>query len=710
MRPAAAMNPLAPTTSRAPATALAPSAAHAATPAADPGRPQRDSSLTAIGLVLGPAALIVFMGFNAGGYFPATQALAAILLTQVLLVRMLQAEHPFAGLGGATLAAIAALGAYAALTLVSALWSHTTGGALIEFERVWLYLLVLAVFGSLPASAANVRRLIRGLALGIAIVCLAGLTSRVAPDVWHTAPDVANQRLSYPVTYWNALGLLAALGILFSAQLTCSLAERRLTRVLAAAVLPLLAATLFFTFSRGAIAALAIGLTVYVLVARPRALLGGALATIPPAAALLVFAYRANLLDTVNPATGPAVAQGHRVALVAILCSIACAAVRLLCAARLDARLAATIARRSTGRGTRIAAIAGVALTAAVAVPALGVPATLAHDWTRFAGGATPKGERSDLRQRLTDPSNDNRTELWRVAVSAFSESPLHGHGAGTFQRSWERARPRYMYVVDAHSLYLQAMAELGVPGTVLLAALIGVVIAGLAAGARGARRSIYGALLAAGVVWALHAGVDWDWQMPVVTIPFFAAAGLALGPRRGAGRTGDRFGWTPRQDARLMLGLACLATLALPVLLIGSQRRLGEAEHALYASNCDTATRAAASSVGWLAVRSQPYEVLGFCDLRRGLPHLGMQAMEQAVAHDQRSWETWYALAVARASAGLDPRPDLTRAARLNPLDPLVRRALRRLEGSSATGWVTGGAVVLAEALASNRLSIRPA
>jgi hypothetical protein len=252
------------------------------------------------------------------------------------------------------------------------------------------------------------------------------------------------------------------------------------------------------------------------------------------------------------------------------------------------------------------------------------------------------------------------------------------------------------MYVVDAHSLYLQAMAELGVPGIALLAVLIGVALGGLAVRARGAHRSVYGALLAAGAVWALHAGVDWDWEMPVVTIPFIAAAGLALGPRGVDERAGERLGWAPSRDTRLMLGLACLATLALPVLVIGSQRRLGEAEHALYASNCDAATRAAISSVGWLDVRSQPYEVLGFCDLRRGLPHLGVQAMTQAVVRDRGSWETWYALAIARASAGLDPRSELARAA--------------RLEGANATGWAAGGAVVRAQALASNRLSIEPA
>src|SRR5207244_3324800 len=166
----------------------------------------------------------------------------------------------------------------------------------------------------------NLRWLIRGVVLGSSIVCLAGLISRVAPDVWHTAPDVANERLSFPVTYWNALGLLAALGIVFALHLTSTLAERRLVQVLSAGVLPLLAATLFFTFSRGAIATGVIGVAAYMLLARPRGLLSGVLAIAPGTAALILVAYHANLLDTVDPTTAAAIAQGHRVALAAAIC------------------------------------------------------------------------------------------------------------------------------------------------------------------------------------------------------------------------------------------------------------------------------------------------------------------------------------------------------------------------------------------------------
>ncbi|HEX3451671.1 MAG TPA: O-antigen ligase family protein, partial [Solirubrobacteraceae bacterium] len=613
-------------------------------------------------------------------------------------------RDPFEGLAPAARVAIGCLVLYAALTLSSALWSHSTSRALIEFDRAWMYLLVLVLFATVRASAANLRWLIRGLAVGAWIVCLAGLISRVAPDVWHTAPDVSNQRLSYPVTYWNALGLLASLGIILTLHLTCTRRERRLMRVLAAGVLPLLAATLFFTFSRGAIAAGAIGLVVYVVVARPTALLSGVLATVPATAALVVIAFHANLLDTVDPTTPAAVAQGHRVALAAVVCSLVCATLRLLLAARVDSRLHRTGGRRWTDSPRIRATIAGAAAAVVAVALALGAPHAVARDWNRFFSGVAPRGNQGDLRQRLTDPSNNGRSDLWKVAVRGFTAEPVHGHGAGTYQTLWDRERPRFAYTVNAHSLYLQTMAELGVPGLLLLVTLIATVLVGLARRARGPKRSLYGALLAVGVVWAVHAGVDWDWEMPVVTLPFFAAAGLALSPRGGA--LGRR---TIGRAPRIVLAGLCLAAVVLPVLLIGSQSRLTQAERALYASNCAKADAAANSSIDWLGARPEPYEILGFCDLQRGLPTLAVAQMRRAVRRDPSSWERYYALALAQASAGIDPRPAAARALQMNPHEPLTQQAVTQLRGANPSRWVRAARTVRAAALTSNDLSIVP-
>ncbi len=664
------------------------------------------SELGLIGLMLLPGALIVFLGFNAGGYFPGTPAVAALVLTQILLVRIVQARHPFEGLAPMTLVAIGALACYAALTLVSGIWSHSVSRALIEFDRAWLYLLVLVLFGTVQASTENMRWLVRGLVLGVSIVCVSGLVTRLLPNVWHTAPGVSNERLSYPVTYWNTLGLLASLGIVLAFHLSCSLSERRVVRVLAAGVLPLLALTLFFTFSRGAMLACGIGMVSYLLVARPRGLPSAVIAVVPTTAVLILLAYRANLLDTLDPTTRRAVAQGHHLALAAGVCVLVSMAARLLLASVLDRRL-----RRSTRRPRLDASLKRGAMLAAVAVAvavvaffALGAPHALAHDWDRFIGGASTTAKGGDLRRRLTDPSNDGRTPLWRVALRGFSASPLHGAGAGMYQTLWDRERSQFAYVINAHSLYLQAMAELGVPGLLLLLVLVGATILGLGLRARGRQRTLYGALLAAAVVWALHAGVDWDWEMPVVTIGFFAIAGLALS---SSGQAGS--GWVPSHNTRLVLALFCLATVALPVSIIGSQTRLGQAEHALYASDCAAATPAALSSIGWLDVRPEPYEIVGFCDIQRGRPRQAITAMREARSHDPGSWEAYYALAIAQASAGIDPRANVMQALRMNPREPLTREAAKQLDGSSPTGWVKHAGVVRAAALKSNDLSIVP-
>lgn len=673
-------------------------------PVTDDAPDTRAGNLAVTALMLLPGALIVFMGFNAGGSFPTTPAVAALVLAQVLLVRIMLSRHPFEGLAPATLVAIAALGFYALLTFASARWSHSTSRALIEFDRAWLYLLILVLFGTIRVSRQDLRWLVRGLVAGISVVCVAGLISRVLPNVWHTAPDVSNQRLSYPVTYWNTLGLLAALGIVLAFHLTCALSERRFARILAAAVVPLLAATLFFTFSRGAMAAVAVGLAVYVLVARPRGLLSGALATLPATTALVVVAYHANLLDTIDPTTPAAVAQGHHVAVAAGICAAMCAALRLLFVIALDPRLRRISGTALMSRNTRLAAIAGAAGVAVAIGIALGVPHTVQNDWHRFLSGAPTHSSKGDLRARLTDPSNDGRTDLWRVALHGFSASPLHGHGAGMYQTLWDRNRPAFSYVVNAHSLYLQAMAELGLPGLLLLLIAIAAVLVGLGRRARSSRRSLYGALLAAGVVWALRAGVDWDWEMPVVTLVFFAVAGAALSPRRGSGS-----GWVPSQNSRMILGLLCLFTAVAPVLIIGSQRRLEDAEHALYASDCAKASSASLSSIGWLDVRPEPYEVLGLCDIERGLPRLGVAAMKRAVHDDPGSWETYYALALAQGASGVDPRPAAARALRMNPFEALTRQEVREFRTSSPTEWVNRAATVRAAALASNDLSIVP-
>jgi O-antigen ligase len=123
-----------------------------------------------------------------------------------------------------------------------------------------------------------------------------------------------------------------------------------------------------------------------------------------------------------------------------------------------------------------------------------------------------------------------NRYQYWRVAVRVFADHPLRGTGTAGFRVEWLRRRTIGEQAKDAHSLYLETAAELGLVGLALLAT----VLAGVALAARRALRlapETAAGPVAVVVLWAFHAGIDWDWEMPTVTLIglAFAAALLAL-------------------------------------------------------------------------------------------------------------------------------------------------------------------------------------
>ena len=116
------------------------------------------------------------------------------------------------------------------------------------------------------------------------------------------------------------------------------------------------------------------------------------------------------------------------------------------------------------------------------------------------------------------DPSRlvsaqSNRYEYWRVAVNEFGDAPLRGGGSGSFRTVWLRERPIDETVRDAHSLYAETAAELGLVGLLALLVFAGGIVAM-------ARRSVGAAgAIGALAVFAIHAGLDWDWELPALTL-----------------------------------------------------------------------------------------------------------------------------------------------------------------------------------------------
>src|SRR5439155_13258356 len=119
------------------------------------------------------------------------------------------------------------------------------------------------------------------------------------------------------------------------------------------------------------------------------------------------------------------------------------------------------------------------------------------------------------------------------------------------FQQLWLQRRDIAEYAQDAHSLYIETAAELGLIGVLLLGAfLIPAGIAGARVFRRPGGRVLAAGWIAASAVWLVHAGVDWDWEMPGVTLPFLALVGAAL-----AQSDEDELGRDGGQDDQRRLG-----------------------------------------------------------------------------------------------------------------------------------------------------------
>src|SRR3954468_12312253 len=211
-------------------------------------------------MLLAPAALVVYLAFNAGGFFPREVAIAVIASAQAFVLYVSLAQNPFSRLSWQMAVATSAMALFALWILASQLWSDAPGRSLLEFDRALLYLLILLTFSFIGGGAERLRFAVRVFAGVMAGVAICALITRLLPDVWPTAPGFQNNRLSFPLTYWNALGIFAGFALILCFHLTCSGREPRAIRVAAAAAVPAVATTIFFCFSRGPIYFTAIGL------------------------------------------------------------------------------------------------------------------------------------------------------------------------------------------------------------------------------------------------------------------------------------------------------------------------------------------------------------------------------------------------------------------------------------------------------------------
>jgi O-antigen ligase len=595
------------------------------------------------------AVLVVIGALSAaqGGYFPSAWNWGALGLAWAAGLAL--AFAPRISLSRAELALLGLLGALAAWVALSLAWSGSTPETIDEIQRALVYVTGALAF-LLLARLESVGVLLGAMLIALTGVCAYALATRLFPR--ELSADVfGGYRLSTPVGYWNGLGLLAAIGALLALGFAAS--QRHVfERALAAAAMPVLLCTLYFTFSRGAWVALAAG-CVLALALDPRRLrlvtTGLALAVSVGLAIWLAsqssaLTHRGSILDA-------AAHEGHRLAAwIALFAALAAATAVGLDLAERRIRVPARV-RRAYAAALVLLAVGGLA----AALAAGGGPVHLAkRGYDDFTSNLTSS---TNLNRRLFSLSSHGRTQLWHVAARQFEAHPVTGGGAGSFEQYWNRNRPSIQTVKDAHSVYLETLAELGIPGLVLLVAVLAIPFTGVRARGQPLVPVALGAY--AGLV--VHFAYDWDWELPAVTLAGLFCGLAALVAARDERRTvvlGAR-------SRAIMLGAVGVFALFAFVALIGNIA-ISRAQNAVNAGHYAKAAGNARRATSWAPWSARAWLLLGQAQAGLDRKEAAVTSLRHAVADDPRNYRYW--LGLAAVAHGKERVRALEEAFRLNP------------------------------------------
>jgi O-antigen ligase len=459
-------------------------------------------------LLAGPTVLAFF----SGGYFDGPRFAATIAAWVLVLVVALGAPRPLpASVPGRV--ALAGLALIVTWTAVSLTWAPLSEAATDNLVRLLMYVGAFVAAAALLRDLAPARAAEPALALGSVVVIGYGLAGRLLPGIVEQQNSSrAFGRLEQPITYWNAEGALAAMGLVLCARLAGSQDRSVALRAVAAAACAPLGLGVYITFSRGAIAAAAVGLVVLLAAAPSRPQLRAAGIAV---AAALAGAVAGGAFPGVAVLEGDLDSREAEGA-VALLLLVAVAA-------------AAALAQAWVCRAERRGALAGGRLGLAPRLPAAAAAAAGLCLAGLVGAGLAEQGDGDEISGRTgisrLASVDSPRYEYWRVGLDAFTGQPLGGVGSGGFRVEWMRERAVPDSAREVHSLPLEMAVELGLPGLLGLAALVGgVAVAGRRAVRRGSPLAPGAAAVAC--VWGLHASIDWDWQVPAVTLPALVLAG----------------------------------------------------------------------------------------------------------------------------------------------------------------------------------------
>ena len=564
--------------------------------------------------------------------------------------------------------------------------------SLQELSRLATYLGILLLALAIHRDRSRALRQTAGaVGAAVAVVAILALISRLYPGTFPAAQTTgaflhgAQPRLSWPLNYWNGLAALMAIGLPLLLGVATT-ARRLWAQTAAAAAIPLVALCAYLTASRGGAVAIGFALVAFVALAANRIPKVAMMVAAGAGSAILIAAAHHRGAIQSGLTSHAATVQGRQLAVTVVL---VCAGVAL---AQLGIGLAARHGRlprilRIPRREAQALLGAGI-VVAIVAALAVGVPSKLSHAWRDFKNSSGAING-TNLASRFSSFNGNNRYQYWQVAVHTTSGRRLDGSGPGTFQLLWlPHATTKAGYVTNAHSLYVETLAEAGVVGLVLLIGFLAVVLGAAIAAvirSRGAERTLAAGATAALVAFLVGAAVDWLWQLPVLPAAVLLVGAAVLAPAAATrtvraleeDRAEREIRWRSPLLLRIGLALAsvaCLVAIAVPLATASNVRK---SQIAIDSGNTIAALDDARSAVRIEPGAASPHLQLALVlELQARYP-AAVTAARQAVHDEPQNWSAWLVLSRLEAEAGHAKASvaAFKQARSLNPYSPIFAR-----------------------------------
>jgi len=590
--------------------------------------------------------------------------------------------------GAGTLALLIAL---AALTALSIVWAAQPADAWLEANRTLAYAFVFAAaVGLAHALPGRWSAVLGGVTLAAVAISAYALLTKVFPGALN--PDEVYARLREPFDYWNAVGLMAALGVPGCLWLGARRCGHQGLNALAYPALAVLVLTMLMSYSRGALLAAVVGGAVW-FAAVPLRLRGAAVLILGAGGGglLAAWAFSQDALTDDRVPVDLRSTAGLQLGL----------ALGAVLAVLLLAGLAVSFAASARPRSRRARERAGIALLAALALVPVGGIVGLALGEQGLVDSIESRWNsltKVDAGIPINDPSRltaagSVRARYWDEALRIFGDNATVGVGAGGYATVRKRYRTDDPAVRHAHGYVVQTAADLGLAGLAVSLALLAAWLAS-AARATGLRRRDRRrpfteerigllTLVAVVVVFGVHSTIDWTWFVPANAAMALLAAGWVAG-RGPLGHPADR-GLAGGLRARLRAGLrerpraAVAAATALLALLcawtvwqpLRSDTIGQDAIATLERGDADAARALALEARDRNPLSVDPLFELSTVEAAAGRRAAARRALEQAVRLQPANPDTWLRLAQFELDVLRRPRVALTAIRPALYLDP---------------------------------------